>query len=377
MSRLPELRVLTDWPAFEAVTADWAALHARAGGALYSSHHWLAAIRAAFGLPGAMAFVTLWQGGRMVAAAPMVAAPERLSKLAPLYRPPVLRLMACKYSGFVEMLAETDALRARLAEAVHDVAAGRVIALDPLKAGAATDQILTVLGECGRIITQVPHFHSVTIPARRTSAEHLARRTAGFRKGLRKAQRRLEAAGGRFEELRHLDPAMMARIEAISARSWKSTAGTSLAADPGNARFLAEIGSRLAPDGIILSIEGVDRAFAASIRYAMTDYMIWTEFDESVADLSPGRLVVWELICCVLDRRDDRAVQDLVRRTHFTGEMAEEGYALLAARAAPRRGIAHLLGTAEAGLRLLAGHRHFGHRKGKRRADVNPQGIEP
>src|SRR5690606_9413004 len=97
MSRLPETRVLTDWPAFEAVAGDWAALHARVSGALYSSHHWLAAMRAAFGLPGAMAFVTLWQGGRMVAAAPMVARPERLSKLAPFYRPPVLRLMACKY----------------------------------------------------------------------------------------------------------------------------------------------------------------------------------------------------------------------------------------------------------------------------------------
>lgn len=374
MSQAPELRVLRDWPAFEAVASDWSALHDRVAGALYSSRHWLAAIREGFGLPGAMAFVTLWLDGRMVAAAPLVEVSERVSKLAPFYRPPVMRLMACRYTGFVEMLAESDALRGRLTEAVHKVAQGRPLVLDPLREDGTSDQVLTVLDACGRAIRRRRHFHSVTIPDRRSSAEHLAQRSAGFRKTLRKAQRRLEAMGGQFDEVRDLGPEVLARLNAVSARSWKSSAGSSFAADPANAAFIAALGRRMAADTVLLHIDGVDLAFATSVRCGRRDFMLWTEFDESVADLSPGRLVVWELICCVLDRRDHLATQDLVRRTHFTAEMAGDAYALIAARALPRHGLARYLDSAETALRALAGGRHLTGRKTTRRADTLPPG---
>ncbi|MEZ5798369.1 MAG: hypothetical protein R3D63_13320 [Paracoccaceae bacterium] len=201
MTATPEIRVLSDWPGFLAVAGAWGACHARAGGSLFSSVPWLIAQEAAFGLPGKPAFVTLWRDGRMTAAAPLVETRPRLSKLIPRYRPPALAPWTCKYSGFAELLAETDDDLRHLCRAVVRLAGRRVLDLELLRDDRTRAAMAHACTAAGRRLTLTPAFDSAYVDLPATWDDYLDSRSRNFRKSLRKAMARLEECGGTVERV--------------------------------------------------------------------------------------------------------------------------------------------------------------------------------
>ncbi|MEZ5798368.1 MAG: GNAT family N-acetyltransferase [Paracoccaceae bacterium] len=161
----------------------------------------------------------------------------------------------------------------------------------------------------------------------------------------------------------------------VSARSWKGTAGTGVGAMPQNAEFLSRICGDLAASGAVdllfLTLSGRDIAFCLTLRQGEVQYGLWTEFDESHADLSPGRLAIGLSLQGLISTGAVRRF-DLIRRTHFLRDFSDDHYAIGHLRALPRLGLAAQVLAAEALARRLTGKRRAGLRKSVRRADVLP-----
>ncbi|MFZ1468330.1 MAG: GNAT family N-acetyltransferase [Paracoccaceae bacterium] len=375
MTLSPDLRLIRDWPAFLALERDWRDCHARASGSLFSAFDWLVAQQHAFGLPGALAFVTLWRDDRMVAAAPLVETRPQLSKLVKAYRPRALAPYGCKYTGFAEVLAETPADLDSLCTAILATAGRRVLDLGLLRQGEVLDRLRATCTAARRRLRETPAFDCGYIDLPANWDGYLAGRSRNFRKTLRKAQIRLEEMGGKLDLVPQFSPAVMARVLDVSSRSWKGTAGTGVGAMAENASFVETICTALAPSGAVdilfLTAQGKDIAFCITLRHGLVQYGLWTEFDEVFAEVSPGRLAIGHALQGLISAGAVNRF-DLIRRTHFLSDFSDDFYSTSHLQALPALGTAAALMTAEAVARRLMRMRRPGPRKSVRRADVLP-----
>jgi CelD/BcsL family acetyltransferase involved in cellulose biosynthesis len=122
----------------------------------------------------------------------------------------------------------------------------------------------------------------------------LTRRSARFRKNLRQAARRAEAAGLTVELVRGGGAELVDRAIAVERRSWKGRRGSGLV-DPGFARFYRHMARRLAPTGRLRA--GFARADGTDVAYILgavrgADYRgLQLSFDEGWAPWSLGNVL--------------------------------------------------------------------------------------
>lgn len=123
----------------------------------------------------------------------------------------------------------------------------------------------------------------------------IGERSARFRANLRRALRRCEAEGVRFETLaprRDADPAALyQRILAVEARSWKGLAEVGITTGAMRA-FYAAAFQRLVPRGALRAVvatrDGADVGFVFGGVFGDTYRGLQVSFDETLRDLSLG-----------------------------------------------------------------------------------------
>ncbi len=141
------------------------------------------------------------------------------------------------------------------------------------------------------------------------------------RKELRRQHRRL-AEEGRLEVLRTRDVAGLEQwcheFLDLEARGWKGRAGSSLAADPGNAAMFRQVIAGAANAGklerLTLVLDGKPIAMLATLLTPPGAYSFKTAFDEDYARFSPGVLLQIENLSLAEDPEiawvDSCAAQD-------------------------------------------------------------------
>ena len=131
----------------------------------------------------------------------------------------------------------------------------------------------------------------------------LANRSTGFRKNLRKAEKRARGAGLRIEladnvEAREVD-ASFDRLLAIERKSWKGQRGVGIDGDPMGS-FYREMNRRLVERGarrlLFATLDGADVAYIFGGLFGDTYRGLQFSFDHRYADLSLGNLCQLEQI---------------------------------------------------------------------------------
>lgn len=163
----------------------------------------------------------------------------------------------------------------------------------------------------------------------------LGRRSARFRANLRRALRRAEAEGVRFEPLspRGVGPAggadaaaLYARILAIEARSWKGLSEVGITTGAMRAFYAAAL-ERLVPRGglrgVIASRDGVDVGFVFGGVFGDTYRGLQVSFDERQRDLSLGNVMQATMIARLCD--EGVAVYDLGSEIAYKARWGELG----------------------------------------------------
>ena len=131
----------------------------------------------------------------------------------------------------------------------------------------------------------------------------LANRSTGFRKNLRKAEKRARGAGLLFEIANHceaseVDPSFD-RLLAIERKSWKGQRGVGIDGDPMGS-FYREMNRRLVERGarrlLFATLDGADVAYIFGGLFGDTYRGLQFSFDHRYADLSLGNLSQLEQI---------------------------------------------------------------------------------
>ena len=125
----------------------------------------------------------------------------------------------------------------------------------------------------------------------------LGRRSSGFRKNLRKAERRARARGIQFEPAPDGDEAdaevSFERLLDVERRSWKGRRGVGIDSGPMCA-FYREMNQRLVERGrrrlLFATLDGEDVAYILGGVYAKTYRGLQFSFDDRFSDLSLGNL---------------------------------------------------------------------------------------
>jgi len=131
----------------------------------------------------------------------------------------------------------------------------------------------------------------------------LANRSTGFRKNLRKAEKRGRGAGLRFEVANHCDAsevdASFDRVLTIERKSWKGQRGVGIDGDPMGS-FYREMNRRLVERGsrrlLFATLDGADVAYIFGGLFGDTYRGLQFSFDHRYAALSLGNLCQLEQI---------------------------------------------------------------------------------
>lgn len=140
--------------------------------------------------------------------------------------------------------------------------------------------------------------------------EFLRQKTQRFRKTYRNIENRLRRLGAvSVEEHRTVDPdgPIFAEVMDVSRQSWKGARGFAMATMPEMPRFFRELTQRASENGWlrlwILRVDG--RAVATEYQIAENGslYALRADFDEGLADLSPGAHLNLRIIRSLFEER--------------------------------------------------------------------------
>ena len=142
----------------------------------------------------------------------------------------------------------------------------------------------------------------------------LQTRSKGFRKQVRnKCNRFRKAPGTRIQAHpfdRNRAPALIEAMNQVSAASWKRAIGADLSADERVPRFLYELAARLGNSGRATAWFAYQHekpiAFELNLEYRGVAYPIRADFDERYRDLSPGFVLMTEVLSSLAQKRGGR-----------------------------------------------------------------------
>lgn len=314
------------------IGADWAALHAAAGGGPFSSHDWLAAWAASYGGAGVAPRIGLaWAGGRLVAAMPLGLRRRRLVPGGP--RAGVLAMLADERAGFHEVLAVPGTAGLAGVRALLDACLAQqdwdLLDLTPLRGADAVEALVVQAQARGLAVWRRDEVRWAFSDLRGGWPAYLARRSPNFRKSIRSARNKVTDAGGRLRVIRGDEVDAAAGLDQaldLSARCWKAQMGTDIGSNPRIRGYMADIWARFAAGDaarLLLLCIG-DRAVASFFMLRSGDraFGLICDFDEGFAALSPGRHVVSHAL--ELAAAEGAASFNMMRLTPFLERFADE-----------------------------------------------------
>ena len=253
------------------------------------------------GAQGAILVGTAWRGDELVGIAPLAARRATLSKV------PVRRIdSACHEGDIGEFLIPDDEIEAF--EGILDSLIRRggadAIVLKGLSPGSPRlKAVERVAAKHGRRFALEPYYYAVV---------ELNEGYAAYERGLgrklrgnlrRRARKMKEMGGGALDRLRSpADPdvvgAYLKRMFAVANKSWKERSGR--ATEERHHRFFSDVAQRANLRGMldlsILVVGGRDAAFVFGLQADGVYYDVMISFDHEFASISPGSLLIQELL---------------------------------------------------------------------------------
>lgn len=292
-----EVEVVSDPARFQELKSDWADLHAAASGAPFSSHDWITVSERHYPTE-APRIVALREAGTLIAAAPLAFRKEAATSRLKALKVPSMSMLCRERVGFHEIL-----VRPGVAEAVAPTL------LDAMNIGTGYVDLTPMRQNDGlaALIAEAPSGWQVQDRSEITTSisdigegwdAYAKTRKSSFRKNLRVAGRRVAEAGGVIERTRGRDDRSRAILEStldLSARTWKSGAGTDIGSNETVRAFFRDLYDVFQPDGMriyLLSIEGEPAAASTYMIANGVAYGLINDFDDRFASLSPGRAIV-------------------------------------------------------------------------------------
>jgi CelD/BcsL family acetyltransferase involved in cellulose biosynthesis len=296
----------------------------------------------------------------LVGAAPLGIGEASLSARLRFVKVKRLQLLADEHVGFCGFLIAPG--HEDVAELLLNAIADRadlwdVGILEPMAQSTTLDDVLEAASYAGLPDIVETRFQSSVIDLSGGWDRYLAQRPRQFRKSVRSTQEKMKAKNLRIMRETDNGSALLERILALSARSWKGRAGTAVGvhASANNLvrNYWAVFGPRREMSLYLLEIDGEDAASVILLRQGSTSYGYVTDFDERYRALSPGRFMVTHAIqdCC----KDGITRFDMLRRTHFLESFTDDSYAIKRVRLFPSRNYAYVTIRLEAKMRPLAG----------------------
>lgn len=287
--------IVHDPQRFAALAGAWDALAASHPSPL-ALHAWYsAALAAQHGGRTRLWVVLVWEGDRLVAAAPLMhdlsASPARLVPIDAFTGEPD------------RLLFESAAALSALAQAC--AATRRPILFRRLALDEADRAALVAALRANAAVSCRPRHASAEVHLPASFAALEASMSASRRATIRRKQRAAEREHGAIQAEFLIPqpgdlPAQLARIEAIEAAGWKGRSGTALAADPRMAGFIARVAAAFAATGMLvlgfLTIGDRDAACRLILRHGAAWFEIKIGYDEQFARVSPGVLLMHETL---------------------------------------------------------------------------------
>lgn len=341
------LRVLTNWDDFESLRGPWVELVRASGAGLFASHDWLSIWSKIYGGNLAPRVFQVWRDGVLVAAAPCCVTNHRLRRF------PFKTGVRC-----VSMLSNVETPHMRIPVApghadalgiiLEEIARGEDVCdmceLEPL----AHDEGLEVLRDCASDMSFISIWcrrgDSATVDMTGGWEAYLGSKSKISRKRIRRERRALEAVEHNWVRSTSSGGGLLDRAFEVSLKSWKASAGTSIASSGSKRALYQGLWDRFGPDGkmqiTLLEIGGVDAGCLISIRFEDIVYGMKIDFVEDFAKYSPGRLMAADF----LERSAAQGVRevDMLRHSPFTAGFCSDGYGLGRLQLFPRRNTAAL-----------------------------------
>jgi CelD/BcsL family acetyltransferase involved in cellulose biosynthesis len=272
--------------AIEPVMAEWDALADRVGAPPFARAAWFAAWRRAFG-SGDLELITLRRKGNLAGVLPT----ER--------RRGVVRGTVNYHSPAFAAVAEDPAAERAMCELALNRASRRLsLAQVPADDGlpAEADAAATAAG-C-RVLRRVQQRTPV-VPVEGEWDSYLGGLSRGFRKELRRFNRRLDEQGQVDFEVTTGEEGLGERLEevfAVEGTGWKLEQGTAIISRPETRRFYEEVAAWAAASGFlrlfILRLAGRAIAVDFALESGGVRYLLKGGFDPDYAKAAPGLLLL-------------------------------------------------------------------------------------
>lgn len=292
--------VIRDVSVFAGQSKDWDALAARLGNPLLS-HDWLLSCAEAFAKAGEPTIVTVRDGGRLTAAAPLTAI-----GLGPYRRLEILG--ASSLHEPTDFLYEDEPSLQALCEAVIGQRLPFFLQRIPAEGPVATALSNAARGR-GWLLSKdggdCPYLISPS-----SWDEYLRARSSQRRYDLRRARRRLEMQGP--VEVLYLAPKadeldeLLVSAVALEASGWKGRAGSAIERRPAMRKFVESYARRACAAGQLrlcfLTLEAKPVAMQLSVEAFGRIWVLKIGYDERWASCSPGLQLMTECIRVAIGR---------------------------------------------------------------------------
>jgi CelD/BcsL family acetyltransferase involved in cellulose biosynthesis len=337
----PSVRWTSEADAIASLEAPWRALEAAASRRtpLVSADYLLPWYRQYAGRAGRPLVGTAWEGTTLVGLAPLVVRRGRVGGV-PLQC--VQFAAAAGEAGEFLLADRRPDVAGVFLESLVDTVPFDVARFNNLEAGSAELEALAgAAARRGLAVETVPTSYAV-VDLSRGYDEYRGRRSRKFRGNVQRRARAMAAQGVvaldgvHFVADRDAIESALARMFAISDRSWKTRRGGPMAEH--HRAFYREIarnfGARGRLDLAILTVGGQDRAYMLGVAEHGVYYDVTLSFDDSLRHLAPGVFLTQE----VLRRLAARGIHTFVShgvheyKRHFASALVPRRRTLVFAR---------------------------------------------
>jgi CelD/BcsL family acetyltransferase involved in cellulose biosynthesis len=287
---------------------EWSALLHSAHGSFFSSPDWMTTWLEAFWRERPIRFVLVREDGRLVGLAPFVE-----DRAGDLGRRPSLCFPVNPHSHVCEVLLGGGDGAAVLVALLSHLGPARPHFRVSLRHLDTSSRLAATLAEVAGPLGIAMHVHKRTqwaFSRLGTSwPDYLQGRSRHVRSELRRTRKRIDASGV-VEVRSSASPgecrAAFEGVLRVESRSWKHEGRTSLAADRDGRVFHEALIQRCAAKGrariYILCLDGTPIAHLMGVEHGRAFLALKTSYDRSYRDLSPGGVLVVEVLKDALQR---------------------------------------------------------------------------
>lgn len=270
----------------------WDALSRRTGAAPFLRPQWTLAWWRAFACPGeSLVLWHLWRNGRVVALLPLVQRRARLRSALNFHTP---------QSG---LLAENAAAAQALLQALFHSGAREVVLAALDSTGPDPDLCERSALSHGYRALVLRHEAACSIPLDGTWAAYEKTLGRDVTRDVQRRRRRLQELGEYAIEVcdgaHELDSKLQLGFE-LEGSGWKRRNGTAIVSDPRVERFYLELAQWAANENLLrlcfLRVNGQALAMQYALEHRGTWYLLKCGYDEHFHRLSPGKVLLHELI---------------------------------------------------------------------------------